>query len=153
MVTLLVDWTLVVDYRAMDDDDHDADTSSPEYAFCDQLRPDTLEVRVHIDGDDAEWLVLGEVPVYLAHANEGCSAKGRVFFDRLYRKYAASPELLAGISSEHEPWRPNTLTSRPATDNAAVSNPTASTPTTTTTTTMPTFVFRFVVYQQFDLQT
>ena len=107
-----VDWTLVVDYGVMeesdipDDMEDDHAPEGPEYAYCDAIRPDNLELRVHIEGDEPEWLQLGEVPVYLAHANDGCSAKGRALFDRIYTKYAAPSDLVAKMPEEHRPWRP-----------------------------------------------
>jgi len=125
-----VDWTLVVDYGVMDDGDvpdMDGDApEGPEYAYCDAIRPDNLELRVHIEGDDPEWLQLGEVPVYLAHANEGCSAKGRALFDRLYSKFAAPSNLTETMPSDHAPWRPETDVEENEVEDDDIDAPTAS---------------------------
>ena len=106
---IAVDWSLIVDYGSPDfsDVDHGAAPDGPEYAYCDAIRPDNIELRVHIEGDDSEWLTLGEVPVYLAHANETCSAKGRALFDRLFTRFSVPQDVRDRVPDDHVPFRPD----------------------------------------------
>ena len=106
---ITVDWSLIVDYGSPDfsDVDHGAAPDGPEYAYCDAIRPDNMELRVHIEGDDSEWLTLGEVPVYLAHANDTCSAKGRALFDRLFTRFSVPQDVRDRVPDDHVPYRPD----------------------------------------------
>ena len=106
--TIPVDWTLACDFHGLVDDaevDGEDGMDAPELALGTAVRPDTKEVRVHIEGDDPTWLRLGEVPVYLVRCNPGCAAKGRAIFDRLFAAFGAPKDVLDELPEDGEPWR------------------------------------------------